>query len=237
VNFARRAQPWLGTLVDVGVAGEAAAADVAFAAVRRVHESMSPQRPASDIARFNAAASGASIACDPWTVRVLAAARELASASDGVFDVTLGSGGNAAWSLHGNELRKLAGDACLDLGGIAKGEAVDRAVDALRAAGVAAGWVNAGGDLRTFGDAELPILARDPDDSGKARPLAALRDGAFATSDFARDRYPLAQRRQVSVAAPLCRWADALTKIVALAPEAAAHLLPRYHARCWALPA
>src|SRR2546421_10195384 len=40
----------------------------------------------------------------------------------------------------------------LDFGGIAKGYAIDRATDALLARGCAAGLVNAGGDLRVFGD-------------------------------------------------------------------------------------
>jgi thiamine biosynthesis lipoprotein ApbE len=39
----------------------------------------------------------------------------------------------------------------VDLGGIAKGFAVDRAVKALKCAGLASGVVNAGGDLRVFG--------------------------------------------------------------------------------------
>lgn len=40
----------------------------------------------------------------------------------------------------------------VDLGGIAKGYAVDRAVDSLRDAGIRAGIVDAGGDLRIFGE-------------------------------------------------------------------------------------
>jgi hypothetical protein len=41
---------------------------------------------------------------------------------------------------------------CLDLGGIAKGFAVDLAVNVLQSAAVPAGLVNAGGDLRVFGN-------------------------------------------------------------------------------------
>lgn len=236
----KRAQPWLGTLVEVGIAQTSGAADAAFsaafAAVARVHEAMSPQKPASDLARFNAASAGAAIACDPWTLAVLAAARELGEASEGVFDVSLGSGGLLAWSIDAGRLFKHRDGVQLDLGGIAKGEAVDLACDALRVAGVNAGWVNAGGDLRVFGALGLPVHVRDPEDAANISPLIELRDGAIATSVFERARYPAAHYRRVSIAAPECRWADALTKVVALAPEIGARLLPRYHARAWTHP-
>ena len=115
---------------------------------------------------------------------MLRAARELQQASDGVFDITLGSGPDG-WRLVGRALHKLRDDVCFDLGGIGKGYAVDCAVQALRAQGCAAGWVNAGGDLRAFGAVELPIALRD-EARGGARPFALLGDGAFATSHFGR---------------------------------------------------
>ena len=233
----KRAQPWLGTFVQIGIdacTGDTDAAfSTGFAAIARMHEAMSPQRPDSDLARFNAAPSGAAIVCDEWTLTVLAAARELGEASEGVFDVSLGSGGASAWSLDANRLRKHEKNVRLDLGGIAKGEAVDRACAALRNTGVTAGWVNAGGDLRVFGDRSIPIHARVHKEPARIRPLAKLRDGAIATSAFDPESYPLAQCRQVSVAAPQCRWADALTKIVGIAPEIGMRLLPRYDAHAW----
>lgn len=213
-----------------GIACADRAIDAAFAAIGRIHHAMSPQWPSSDLARFNAAAAGAVIACDPWTLDVLAAARELALASDGVFDPTLGRGGLAAWSLAGGALHKHRDEAILDLGGIAKGDAVDRGCAALQAQGVSAGWINAGGDLRVFGALPLPVHVRSADDAARCRPLVELRDGAFATSHFAAGS---AAHRVVGVAAPLCRWADALTKVCAYAPPVGRRLLPRYHAQVW----
>lgn len=236
----RRAQPWLGTMVEVGllqVAGDPDRAfSAAFAAVARVHDAMSPQRPQSDLARFNAAPAGSEISCDPWTLAVLGAARDLGEASRGVFDVSLGSGGDAAWGLRGDRLFKLRDGVRLDLGGIAKGEAVDCACEALLAAGVAAGWVNAGGDLRVFGALALPVQVRHPGDARRLVPLVEVREGAVASSVFDRAVYPSARHRAVSVAAPRCRWADALTKVLALAPETGMRLLPRYDARAWLDP-
>src|SRR6202034_3210699 len=65
-------------------------------------------------------------------------------------------------------------------GGIAKGFAVDRAIDALRASGCDGGLVNAGGDLAAFGTRTHPIVRVNPDGSGC---LVELRDAALAASD------------------------------------------------------
>jgi FAD:protein FMN transferase len=66
----------------------------------------------------------------------------------------------------------------LDLGGIAKGFAVDRAIDALRAAGCHAGLVNAGGDLAVFGERERAVLCQNS--SGTS--IVKLRNSALASS-------------------------------------------------------
>jgi thiamine biosynthesis lipoprotein len=108
-------------------------------------------------------------------------------------------------------------------------------VEALQRAGATRGWVNAGGDLRAFGDLELPIRLRD-ETSGGVREFGQLRDGALATSRFGADAHSRLTARaatgciptdddgreapalHLSVVAPRCIWADALTKVVALLP-------------------
>jgi len=62
---------------------------------------------------------------------------------------------------------------------IAKGYAVDCAIDALRAGGCYAGLVNAGGDLRVFGDATQTVIVRV---QGHMHALA-LNNAAIAISD------------------------------------------------------
>lgn len=123
----------------------------------------------------------------------------------------------------------------LDLSGVAKGFAVDRACDRLREAGAISGLVNAGGDLRVFGGGET--IALSPRHS--ATPAAVwVEDGALASSDVAgsTDEYGEPQHRDgrtakavhfgfVSVAAPLCADADALTKVVLAVGNNAAPLL------------
>lgn len=241
--WVRRAQPLLGTLVEVGAraagTGPHAALDAAFAAVREVQRCLSRFEAGSDIARFHALRGGDSVLMRPATRHVLTAARELQTASDGGFDISLGTA-PGGWHCDGDRLHKLSDDVRLDLGGIGKGYAVDCAVAALIGQGFETGWVNAGGDLRAFGEAELPIRLRD-ESCGGVRAFASLRDGAFATSHFGRDsrsqlagttRGP-ALRAHVSVAAPLCLWADALTKIIALDGDASHPLLAAFGARAW----
>src|SRR5262249_43137191 len=70
----------------------------------------------------------------------------------------------------------------VDLGGIAKGFAVDRAVDALHRHGVAEGLVNAGGDLRVFGPRSHVVDVRDPRQPVSPLYRVALRNAALASS-------------------------------------------------------
>ena len=239
----RRARPLLGTLVEVGIGTAGvepdAAIERAFAALLDVQRCLSRFDPGSDLSRFHALPAGESLRVRPSTRAVLAAARELQQASGGDFDISLGSAPRG-WQLEGDLLTKLDAATRLDSGGIAKGHAVDCAVLALQGAGCTAGWVNAGGDLRAFGDIDVPVQLRD-EVHGGTRPFASVRQAAFATSHFAagsRDRLagrgPARDlRAHVSVAAPLCLWADALTKIVALRGCAADPLLARYGASAW----
>jgi thiamine biosynthesis lipoprotein len=241
-RWLRRARPLLGTLVEVGVWGGddqfARWPDAAFAAIEAVQARLSRFEPSSDIARFNALPANAELAVHAHTVAVLRAASDLGLASEGVFDVSLGSASDG-WRLWGDRLCKLDVRCTLDLGGIAKGYAVDCAVRELRAHGACSGWVNAGGDLRAFGDARLALRLRD-ERSGGVRDAGTLQDGAFATSHFSahsrsrlrHDGSAIAERH-VSVAAAECLWADALTKIVAASGDPTHPLLARCQARAW----
>ena len=246
VQVVRRARPLLGTLVEVGLcgapdeAGLLAACDIAFDAIADVQRCLSRFASDSDIARFNSLAAGGWLDVQADTAIVLSAAWQLFNDSDGVFDVTLGSA-PAGWQLHEHErrLRKLHGGARLDLGGIGKGHAVDRAVQALQCAGLTSGWVNAGGDLRSFGSAAVELKLRDEQRGGVVH-FGRLNDSAFATSCFgagSRSALSAAPRAgtstHVSVAAPLCLVADALTKVVAASGNTHHPVVARAGARAW----
>jgi thiamine biosynthesis lipoprotein len=211
----------------------------AFAAVTEVVALMSPERSGSDLERLNRARCGVAVPVHEHTWRVLAFAQRLNRLSAGIFDPCLPE---KPGTLQDLELtwKHAPAATCqaplkLDLGGVAKGFAVDRAVKALRAAGCDAGLVNAGGDVRVFGTQAQTILLRGP--RGALRALA-LSNGAVAVSDqdasqpppghrgyYARTRSLLPARRYSAVRAPDAMTADALTKCLLLCPDALAQAL------------
>lgn len=140
----------------------------------------------------------------------------------------------------------------IDLGGIAKGYAVDLAVTALQNAGVTCACVNAGGDLRAFGPSAFEIMLRDPVQPGVAAATFTVRDQALATSATTfslrsdagvpssalldgRDGRVILERRSASVVAPSCLLADALTKVVIASGNPHHALLARYAATAFML--
>jgi FAD:protein FMN transferase len=257
----RRARPLLGTLVEVRVTAALenpllhAAIDAAFAAVERVQRRMSFHDERSDVSRINAACVGEVIDIHAETYEVLSAARMLGDRCAGAFDIATadslvrdqflpepGSRVAARLPEPGVTYRdlELLPDAqvrwrragWIDLGGIAKGYAVDRAIDELRAHGVASAVVNAGGDLRCFGDVQ-PIHVRAPDDPAALLYLGTIENAAIATSagyfvDALVDPNRgtcIAWERSISVLAADCMTADALTKVVRLAPQSVLGML------------
>src|SRR5262249_15606136 len=142
-------------------------------------------------------------------------------------------------------------DVRIDLGGIAKGFAVDRAVAALRACGVPRGLVNAGGDVAAFGVEPYTVDVRDPRPPGRILLPVQILGEAIASSGDAVDRAaggasmaivdpgsgrPVAAVHGASVRAPSCVIADALTKLVVLAGQSADALLERYGASALLVP-
>jgi len=235
----RRARPLLGTYVEISVEGldvasAARAIDEAFAEIAAVHRLMSFHEAGSDLDRLHRARIGDRIGVDARTHEVLTWSIRMASASAGRFDPTVAAQQVArgllprpasAWSpdaaadwrdieLFDSHQVRLARPLWIDLGGIAKGYAVDRAVDVLVCAGARQLCVNAGGDLRIAGGRAESIHVRTP--AGIcALPGVELPNGALATSAEAASRGGArGTQRIVSVVAPLCVVADALTKVV-----------------------
>lgn len=263
----RRAQPWLGTLVEVTIAGsvselEAACGfDAAFAAIAEVHRLMSYHDAASDVTRINRMAVGSAIEIHAHTAAVMRTALTLNVATAGLFDICCCasklvewgylpgkaeciSGENREWqSSHfpGHAALQIDAGYCIqknapvliDLGGIAKGYAVDAAIDALQRLGIASACVNAGGDLRVFGEVSYPVAIRDPRAPTQIARRIDLKDAAMATSgSYFSQRKVQGQLRSAlvdggngsafvgsisaTVQAPSCMLADALTKLVLL---------------------
>jgi thiamine biosynthesis lipoprotein len=253
----RRARPLLGTLVEIAARGGereqlARAIDAAFVTVSQVQRLMSFHARDSDVSRLNRHAWRTALRVHPWTYAVLAEAQRVARASEGLFDVSVARVLVARGLLPAprgvrvpdpracyRDIRLLPGfrvrfhrPLLLDLGGIAKGFAVDRALQRLRSAGIDSALVNAGGDLRCFGPAAQRVHVRDPRAPWRLLPLAELRNGAIATSatyfslrrragrDVCAQVDPRGGRGvpagSVSVAARRCITADAWTKVLLL---------------------
>ena len=266
----RQARPLLGTIVELVVGGlgekaaRAAMAD-AFATVAEVQRRMSYHDPASVLSRINREAERGAVAVDEWTFAVLSAAAEMHRVSGGIFDVTvasqletlgflpatrgLASGANFQHVELNTDrtIRFQRPNMRIDLGGIAKGFAVDQAVAAMQRSGVPRGLVNAGGDLRAFGGEPFPVAIRHHENPRATLATVALHNAALATSAhyFAGrivpgstagpiiDPQTGAQARRIrsaSVRAESTMHADALTKVVMLAGEAALPTLRHFRA-------
>jgi thiamine biosynthesis lipoprotein len=270
-NNVRRARPLLGTIVEITAAGldEDAlhsAINAAFMAIAEVQRRMSFHDPESMLSRINRCAANVAVEVDEWTFAVLEFAEEMHRISTGIFDVSVAPLLQAKGFLPGDWEAQLPTGSfadvqllpdrrvrfrhpglSLDLGGIAKGFAVDRAVAALQAAGVLSGLVNAGGDLRAFGDEPFPVIIRHPQHPGTALTTIDLKDSALATSaHYFADRLvptadlgPIVDPRSgdaahaissATVRATSAMAADALTKVVMLAGEAALPTLQHFRA-------
>ena len=262
VETTRRARPLLGTLVSISVdgAGERNALtmiDAAFAEIATVHEAMSFHVFASDVARLNRQASTRAVSVDKRTIEVLLAAIELSQASDGAFDVTVaaqlvGSGvlplpvdapspdPQANWRdiKVGDEDVRFQRPLWIDLGGIAKGYAVDRALAVLKSAGARQACVNAGGDIGVFGDQSEPVMLRALK-LGEA-PIIELSNAALASSVASEGTHFDGARRAAArgcafatVVADRCMLADALTKIALVGASECSAIMSQFGATAY----
>jgi FAD:protein FMN transferase len=266
-------------VVDDDRARAQAAIDLAFDRLRWVDRAMSRHQATSDIGRANAGASRAPVAVHPATTMVVAEALRWAAVTDGTYDPGMArvsevwDVGNRSAPPLTEAYRRLAGrqfyrhvgveryrgepvltygdpEVGLDLGGIAKGYAVDLAIEALRAAGIRDAVVNAGGDLYAMGRSAdgdpWRVGVRSSVDTSRIDREIAVSDAAVATSgdyfqgfDYQGRRYHhildgataeprVVTAHTVTVRAPRCLDADAgATAVFGLAPGVAARVLDR----------
>lgn len=252
----KRMRPLLGTFVeiqlcDTGTLSEAQcqhALSSAFTAIEHIHNLLSFHQHSSDLSRVNAAQ-------DQWTqlhplsIQCLKLARALTQISGGAFNCTLGKAivdegalpvpeffntrsdwlGIGRWDdieIQQQQVR-LRRPVLITLDGIAKGFAVDIAIKHLQQYGVTSAWVNAGGDIRVYGSAIIPISIKDH--RGQLHRMGGLLNAALATStSSASAQYPghlLSKNADTlppgtwSVVANSAWRADALTKVAANLPE------------------
>jgi FAD:protein FMN transferase len=246
-----RARPLLGTLVAIRVhdlpePSAHCAIDIAFAEIAATHRAMSFHDPDSDVSRLNREAYCRPVPVSPHTRVVLRLALCFAEATDGVFDITTATelvrrgllprpgssfhpDPEASWrdiEFGSDGTVRFHRPLWIDLGGIAKGYAVDRAVVCLSRHGVHNCCVNAGGDLRVVGASPECISLRTGARQSPLEAVLELEDGSLASSgEYAADAASCAHLNGVSrrpvgcgafacVIAESCAVADALTKPV-----------------------
>ncbi|MCF8998217.1 FAD:protein FMN transferase [Acinetobacter nectaris] len=270
-----RSKPLLGTFVEILVdidhsahMSEAAvhqAINNAYQIIEDVQKMMSFHDAKSELSLLNVTAYRKKVEVHPWLYQVLYRAQKIYKLSQGLFDCTVASrliqfeylpshaenkksviAQSAIQLLANNQVRFLQ-PIMVDLGGIAKGFAVDLAIHYLKKCGIQQAVVNAGGDLRVLGTVAEKIYVRNPKQPVETKFIGELSNGAIATSAsyFTEKEYkekkvshlihPLTGRAIVgnmsfSVIASSAWLADALTKVVAVSLDTHHPCLARFGA-------
>jgi thiamine biosynthesis lipoprotein len=238
-------RPALGTFVEIGLSHDSSPKKFhnAFAAIKKVEDLMSFHDPLSELSRLNSLSIGAHLKVSLETLFVLKKAEELRNISQGAFNVAVGTQ-LAQWNLlprhfkslkmthspfliEGQEIFRI-NEGLLDLGGIAKGFAVDEAVDAMKGS-CQSGFVNAGGDIRVFGEEKIPFhiqmgrnIFHEMLLDNKSMATSTVRrvlwkNKMYVSHHIKSDNTPCLKRSTVTLLADTCIIADALTKVALVA--------------------
>ena len=266
----------LDTMVEIQVWGPGAkeAAAAAMAEIRRLEGLLSQYQPGSDLSRLARTSGGV---VDEATYKVLGQALQIANESHGAYDPTIG-GLSLLWQQAREEQKppdkvaiqqahsqvgwqsvtllppnmvKLKEGIQLDLGGAAKGYAVDKALFVLKKRGIRRALVNAGGQIGLLGTAPSGLWqvgVQAPREEGLVAVLE-LKGGAVSTSgDYQRffmyqgrryhhlldpkTGYPAAKCQSATVVAKTGLLADLLsTACYLLGPKGGLELVEKYGAQ------
>ncbi|HYB50096.1 MAG TPA: FAD:protein FMN transferase [Burkholderiaceae bacterium] len=179
--------------------------------MHHVDETMSPFKPESELSRINREAANHPVKVSQEMIDLLSRSLDFSRLSDGAFDITFASAGHLYDYRQGirPDERELA-QACkaigfknllvdtekravrfarsgvrIDLGGFAKGYAVDQGAALLKSRGIRNAIVTAGGDSHILGDRRgrpWTIGVRDPRRPGELVAVIPLKDVAVSTS-------------------------------------------------------
>jgi thiamine biosynthesis lipoprotein len=191
-------------------AGEAAIAAV-MAEMHRIDRAMSPFKADSELSRINREAARAPVKLSAEMFALIERSIEFSRLSGGAFDITYASVGHLydyrqgvkpsdealqraraaiGWQhleldLRDRSLRFAREGMRIDLGGFAKGHAVDNAAAILMRRGIRHAIVSAGGDSRVLGDRRgqpWTVGVRDPRRADAIVAVLPLQDVAISTS-------------------------------------------------------
>ena len=176
----------------------------------RINQLMSPYIASSELSLLNRQAASAPVQVSAEMYQLLQQARQISELSNGAFDITFASVGfyydyrarlkpdaaqlqqgrqlvnyQSVELLPGNTVRYRQAGIKIDLGGIAKGYAVERGIMLLAARGIKHAQLTAGGDSRLLGDkAGKPWLVgiKHPRQDDKYAATLPLENTAISTS-------------------------------------------------------
>jgi len=182
-----------------------------FTEMHRIDALMSPYKPDSELSRINQQASEQAVIVSEEMFNLLKKSVQVADLSDGAFDITFSSVGYMYDYRQGfkptekqiqgsldainykhiqldeknRSVRFARSGVRIDLGGIAKGYAVDNGITILQKCGIKGGLVSAGGDSRILGDrGDRPWMmgVRHPRKKQDVAVVLPLSDSAISTS-------------------------------------------------------
>ena len=186
-------------------------AEQVFSEMRRIDALMSPYKPNSELSRINQQAAGQAILISEEMFKLLEKSLQMSQLSNGAFDITFSSVGHLynyregikpseadiRQSINSINYRHVLLDETnqsvrfaqsgvhIDLGGIAKGYAVDNGIAILVKCGIKGGMVSAGGDSRILGDrGNRPWMmgVRHPRKKDAVAVMLPLSNTAISTS-------------------------------------------------------
>jgi FAD:protein FMN transferase len=204
----RETQVLLGTYVEV-VSPDPRAPEIVFSEIRRIEGMLSKYQPESEVSRLN---KDGQVKASPEMLYIIEKSVGFWELSQGAFDVTVGPLMDI-WGFTKKEFRQPSPEEIegalkiigsnkiilnkqdyvvkfmlpgmrIDLGAIAKGFAVDRAVRKLKDAGISSCLINAGGQIYGLGDKfgrPWKVAIRSPLAEGIAGYLE-IKDQAVSTS-------------------------------------------------------
>ena len=179
--------------------------------MQRINQLMSPYIENSELSRLNRQAAEGAVPISKELFELIELSVELAKETDGAFDITFASVGylynyRENQKPEQNQIEKLLKainyrhirfdlsehsvffahpNVKIDLGGIAKGHAVDNAIEILQKHGIKHALVTAGGDTKLLGDRlgkPWMVGIRDPRNKNKQAVVLPLIDTALSTS-------------------------------------------------------
>lgn len=176
----------------------------------RINQLMSPYIESSELSLLNRLAAQQSVTVSPEMYQLLQQAKHISLLSNGAFDITFASVGfyydyrarkrpdaallqqarqlvnyQSIALLQDHQVRYSQPGVKIDLGGIAKGYAVERGITLLAANGIAHAQLSAGGDSRLLGDKggkPWLVAIKHPRQEHKYAAQIPLQDTAISTS-------------------------------------------------------